>query len=137
MADHVVTLTISDEVYNYARQLAETTEQPVEQILQRRLVEMLPTLPADEEAELAALRSLSDDALWTIAAEQMPRHRQERLSELLRLNGHGSITEPEQAELDALLYYGDRLTVRKAEAAGLLTERGHTVTPQDLSSTHD
>lgn len=66
MTDHLVTLTISDEVYEYARQLAATTKKPLEEILQRRLVEMLLLLPADEEAELAALKSLSDDVLWTI-----------------------------------------------------------------------
>src|SRR5260221_11023046 len=105
MADHVVTLTISDEVYNYAQQFAETTEQPVEQILQRRLIEKLPTLPADEEAELAALRALSDDALWTITAEQMPRHRQESLSEILKLTSHGAITDPEQNKINARHIY--------------------------------
>ena len=134
MADHIVTLTVSDEVYEYARQLAETSEQPIEAILQRRLSEMLPSLPADEEAELTALKLLSDDALRTIAAEQMPRHYQERLSELLRLNGHGAITDQEQTELDSLMERGDRLMVRKAEAAGLLTERGYKVTPQDLAA---
>ena len=137
MADHTITLTVSDEVYEYARQLAQTSEQPIEAILQRRLTEMLPSLPEDEEAELVALKRLSDDALWTIAAEQMPRQHQERLSDLLRLNGHDAISEPEQLELDALLERGDRLMVRKAEAAGLLTERGYKVTPQDLAAKHE
>ena len=137
MADHIVTLTVSDEVYEYARQLAEISQQPIEEVLQRRLTDMLPTLPADEEAELAALRLLSDDALWTIAAEQMPYQQQERRSELLKLNGHGAITESEQAELDSVLDRGDRLMVRKAEAAGLLTARGYKVTPHDLASTHE
>ncbi len=79
MTDHVVTLAVSDEVYEYARRIAETTAQPIEQILQQRLEAALPLprLPAHEEAELAALRLLSDDTLWTIAAEQMPRAQQE------------------------------------------------------------
>src|SRR2546428_5450052 len=105
MTDHVVTVTISDQVYEYIRRIAEATDQPVEQVLRQRLEEMLPLppLPSDEEAELAALRLLSDDALWTIAAEQMPSVQQERRSALLKLNERGVITEPETTELDGLL----------------------------------
>ena len=139
MTDHVVTVTISDQVYEYIRRIAEATDQPVEQVLRQRLEEMLPLppLPSDEEAELAALRLLSDDALWTIAAEQMPSVQQERRSALLKLNERGVITEPETTELDGLLQRGDRLMVRKAEAAGILTERGYKVTSQDLASPHE
>jgi hypothetical protein len=92
-----------------------------------------PALPSDEEAELDALRLLSDDTLWTIAAEQMPHAQQERRSALLKLNERGAITEPELAELDTLLHRGDRLMARKAEAAGILTERGYKVALRDLA----
>lgn len=139
MTDHVVTLAVSDEVYEYARRIAETTARPIEQILQQRLEAALPLprLPTDEEAELAALRQLSDDALWTIAAEQMPHVQQERRSALLQLNERQMLSDAEQAELDDLLLRGDRLMVRKAEAAALLKERGFNVTSQDLAAPHD
>jgi hypothetical protein len=91
---------------------------------------------ADQEAELAALWQLSDDALWTIAAEQMPTGQQERRSILLGLNKHIALDEVDKAELDNLLERGDRLMVRKAEAARILTERGHKVAPQDLAAQH-
>jgi hypothetical protein len=139
MTDHTVTVTVSEQVYDYIRRIAEATDQPIEQILRQRLEDMLPLphLLPDEEAELAALKLLSDDALWTIAAEQMPRTQQERRSALLKLNERGTITEAEQAELDSLLQRGDRLMLRKAEVAGILTERGYKVTPHDLASPHE
>ncbi len=139
MTNHVVTLSVSEQVYEYARSVAETTAQPIEEVLQQRLEDALPLphLPADEEAELAALRLLSDDALWTIAAEQMPRTQQERRSILLRLNERHALTEAEQTELDDLLQRGDRLMVRKAEAAAILNKRGYTVTPRDLATPHE
>ena len=139
MADHVVTITLSKETYDYVRRLAESSAQSIEKLIQQRLMNMqpLPTLPDNEEAELAALHQLSDDALWTLAAEQMPRSRQARRSTLLELTKSGAITESEQAELDALFKRGDRLMVRKAEAAGILTERGHRVVPQDLGTARE
>lgn len=136
-----VTFTISEAAYDRIRQAAEVAAQPIEEVLRRRIEESftapLPTLPPDEEAELAALKLLSDDALWTIAAEQMPHIQQERQSELLNRNVRGQLTDAEQAELDELLRRGDRLMVRKAEAAALLTERGYKVMPHDLAVPHE
>src|SRR5258708_30448945 len=106
MSDHTVTLTISENVYARARQIAENTAQPVERILASRLEEVfddLASLPPDEQAELTALNNLSDDTLWTIAAERMPPLQQERLSLLLALNKRGVLSSAEQAELDDLL----------------------------------
>ena len=68
MTDHVVTVTVSDQVYEHIRRIAATSDQPIEEVLRRRLQDMLPAPapPSDEEAELAALRLLSDDALRLI-----------------------------------------------------------------------
>jgi hypothetical protein len=133
MSDYTVTLTIPETVYTRAQEMAEHTAQPVEEVLLSSLVEVFDDanrLPPDEQAELEALAHLSDDTLWTIAAERMPAAQQERLSLLLALNKRGVLSEAEDAELDNLLERGDRLTLRKAEAAVILTRRGYQV---DLS----
>jgi len=83
----------------------------------------LPVLPPDEEAELAALHHLSDDALWTIARAQMQDSLQARMQTLMDRNSLGQITAEEYAELEALVERGQKLTLRKAEAAAILTER--------------
>ena len=51
------TLTVPEDVYQRARQIAEETAQPVEEVLiayLRTLSSPLPMLAADEEAEKAA-----------------------------------------------------------------------------------
>ena len=68
---------------NRARQIAAGTAQSVEAVLLQQLQEAfvapLPALPPDEQRELEALTSLSDEALWTLAREQMAPDKQERM----------------------------------------------------------
>lgn len=118
--------------------LAEATDQPLEAVLAQGLEaafsEPLPSLPPDEQAELNALTHLSDDALWTIAREQMPEAKQNRLQTLMDKNTQGSLSEAEKVEFDALVDQGQRLMLRKGQAAALLTERGYRVTAKDMTS---
>lgn len=137
MTDYPITVTIPEFVYDQARQVAEATAQPIEQVLRKRLEEAFADprsrLPLDEQAELDALKLLSDDTLWTIAKEQMPKMRQERMSALMDKNSAGTITSEEYEELAQFVEQGDRLMVRKAEAASILMDRGYTVTAKDMS----
>jgi hypothetical protein len=135
MTDYV--LTVPEEVYTRAREIANEIAQPVEQVMidhLRTLSSSLPSLPPEEEAELAAMRSLSDDALWTIAREQMAKPLQKHMQQLMDKNSRGTLTPEERHELEALVERGQRLMLRKSEAAALLTQRGHTVKPQDLTA---
>ena len=87
MSDYV--LTVPEEVYARARQIAEETSQLVDEVMMeylRTLSTPLPTLPPNEEAELDALHNLSDDALWTIAREQMTDDLQIRMQDLMDKN---------------------------------------------------
>jgi hypothetical protein len=129
-----LTLTIPDELYERAKHIAESTSQPIEQVILQHLQTLptpLPILPDEVQAELDALKYLSDDALWTIAREQMPEMVQSRAHDLMNRNSQGTITEAEHSELETLVERADRLMVRKAEAAALLRERGYTFTQQD------
>jgi hypothetical protein len=94
------TLTVPDEMVEAAQQIADATSQPLEEVLLSRLktVLPLPVLPPDEEAELAALAQLSDDALWTFAREQMPRDISEHMESLMDKNSLGQITPDEYSE---------------------------------------
>lgn len=133
MAEQPITLNVPEHVYERAKQLAESTHQPVEDVfLQELETAFLPKLPPDEEAELASLKNLSDDALWTIAREQMAAPLQERMQVLMDKNSLGTITQEEYQELEALVDRGQRLMLRKSEAAALLTERGYKVTREEL-----
>jgi hypothetical protein len=133
MALQSITLQIPEHIYERARTLAETTAQPLEAVFLHELENaFLPPLPEDEEAELNALNYLSDEALWTIAREQMPAPRQERMQGLMDANTQGTLSTEEYQELEALVYQGQRLMLRKGKAAALLTERGHQVTRDSL-----
>lgn len=141
MSDYPVTLPVPDYVYDRARKIAEATEQPIEAVLVQQLEAAfsapLPTLPPDEQAELDALTQFSDEALWTIAREQMPASKQMRLQILMDANNKGTLLETEQDEFDHLIEQGQRLMLRKAQAAALLTERGYTVKPQDMTAANE
>jgi hypothetical protein len=129
-----LTLTIPDELYERAKHIAESTSQPIEQVILQHLQTLpapLPLLPDDVQAELDALKYLSDDALWTIAREQMPDVVQSRAHDLMNRNSQGTLSEAERSELETLVERADRLMVRKAEAAALLRERGYPFTQQD------
>lgn len=134
-------VNIPEDLYQRLQTIAIATNRPFDEILVSRLKstlsEPLPALPSDEQAELDALRFLSDDALWTIAAEQMPESAQARLHALMDRNSQGTITDTEYAELEALVERGNRLMVRKAEASVILMEHGHAFTQDDFTRKHE
>ena len=141
MNNYPVTLPVPDYIYERARHIAEATGQPLESVLVRQLedafAEPLPTLPPDEQRELDALADLSDEALWTIAREQMPEAKQARMQALMDDHSRETLSGKPYAELEQLVQQGQRLMLRKAQAAALLTERGYTVTPKDLSGSDE
>jgi hypothetical protein len=141
MSDYAVTLPVPEEIYDRARQVAAGTAQSVEAVLLQQLqaafMAPLPPLPPDEQRELEALTSLSDEALWTLAREQMAQDKQARLHVLMEANSQGTLEEAQRVELEALVTQGQRLSVRKAQAAALLTERGYRVTREALASAHE
>lgn len=125
------TVSISETLYDKARRVAEQTARPVDEVIRARLEQSLDEmpldLPDDEQAELRALVYLSDDALWTIAREQMTSAKQERMQPLMDKNSDGSISDGEYAELTQLVEQGQRLMLRKAEAMKQLLARGYTI----------
>ena len=138
MSHYSVTLPVPDYIYDCARRIAEGTSQSIETVLLQQLKDAfanpLPDLAPEEQRELEALKYLSDDALWTIAREQMPEDRQVRMQILMDANSQGTLDDAQRSELEALVAQGQRLSIRKAEAAALLTERGYPVTRTALSS---
>ncbi|SRR5258706_10511799 len=136
MADQIV-LTLPEDISARAHQIAEINSQTVEQVLIDHLKTLSTPLPPSEQAELDALRHLSDDALWTIAREQMPEEVQARAQELMAKNSVRTISEPEEAELDKLVERADRLMLRKAEAATILRDRGYSFNQQDFKPLHE
>jgi hypothetical protein len=133
MTVEAVTLQVSKHIYERDQAVAESTHQALEAVILYQLeTAFLPPLAPDEEAELNARSHLSDDALWTIAREQMPTPRQERMQVLMDGNTKGTLTQAEYKELESLVEQGQRLMLRKGKAAALLTERSYTITRESL-----
>jgi hypothetical protein len=134
MSDYV--LSIPDKLYEKARRVAQQTSQQVDEVIRAKLEDALDEpvfdLPNDEKEELKAMAYLSDDTLWTIAREQMPKAVQEQMSVLMTGNTRGTITSNEYSELSQLVERGNRLTLRKAQAMKYLIDRGYKVTMDDL-----
>lgn len=123
------TLEVPEEIFLLARQIAEDASVSAEQVLLEHLKTLtapLSGLPPDEQAELSALQHLSNDALRTIAREQMPQDVQDRMQILMDKNSLGTISSEEYQELADYVERGNRLMVRKAEAAGILLDRGYS-----------
>lgn len=96
--------------------------------------------PLEAQRELddlaQSLAQFDDEALWTVARAQMPVEQQERLQVLMDANTQGTLGEGQWAELAGLVEQGQRLSALKAQAAALLTERGHRVTIASLTAPH-
>ena len=138
MAELII-LKVPEDIAVRARQVAATVAQPVEQLLLNHLktfAASLPVLPPDTQAELDALQHLSDDALGTIAREQMLEDVQARAPTLMDQNSRRVMTDEEHAELEQLVERGDRLMLRKAQAATLLRQRGYPFTQKDFQAKH-
>lgn len=121
-------ITISEELATRLRQVAAQQQLSVEALLADRLIvaldDELDSLPTHEQAELRALHYLSNDALRAIAAEQMAPANQLLLAQLMERNSQGLLAQVEQEMLAELVERGDQLTLRKAEAAAILVQRG-------------
>ena len=132
MSDY--TLTVPEELYKRVQKIADAANQSLDTVLVdylRRLADTTVLLDDEEEAELYALRYLSDDALWTIAREKLNSSTESLMQDLMNKNTKGNISSEEYAELSQLVERGQRLMLRKSEAAALLTQRGYTVTPNN------
>lgn len=139
MTDQIV-LVLPDDISDRARTISETTSKPVEQVLidhLKTLATPLPELQPAEQVELDALHHLSDDALWTIAREQMPDEAEARAHELMDRNSLGTLLATEQVELETFVERADRLMLRKAEAAAILRARGYPFAQKDFKPPHE
>ena len=86
-------------------------------------------VPAEFQADLAALDRLDDGALWKIARSRQTEGEMARYTELLDKNANGILSDGERAELSGLRTEADRFMLRKAHAAVILRWRGHQLPP--------
>ena len=123
-----ITIDLPDSLVRDLEEAAAAQELSVADVLRDLLLRYLPVsprLPDDVEAELTAMASLSDEALWTLARTSLTSTEQRRISALNELAKARDLSSQEENERDALLALYDRTMVRRAQAASLLKSRGY------------
>ncbi len=131
MISQTVTLQLPETLYRRLSETARVTRRSFEEIALRALEAGSPPgwedVPAEFQADLAALDRLDDQTLWRIAHGQRPAADMVRHEELLDKNQAGLLAEAERLELSRLRVEADRFLLRKAHAVALLRWRGHAV----------
>lgn len=130
MSVQTITVDIPEDLYRQLKQAADSVQRSVSEIVQERLRQdepILPALPADVERELAAFAFLSDEALWQLARATISLTEQAELAELNYTAQDSGLSPAQQARREHLLDLYQRTMVRRSEAAGHLQARGHDV----------
>ncbi|QTA92976.1 hypothetical protein [Desulfonema magnum] len=135
MTSHTITLELPESIYIRLQQAARATKQSLNDMILRAIQTGSPPswddVPAEFQADLAALDRLDDRSLWRIAGSRQTGADFVCYQALLDRNRNGTISDAERRELTELRIESDRLMIRKAHAAALLRWRGHQIPPAD------
>ena len=135
MALHTITLHLPETVYIRLQQAAQATKQTMEDLAIQAIQTGSPPdwndVPAEFQADLAALDRLDDKSLWRIARTRQPQADFVEYQELLDKNRNETISDAERRKLAGLRIEADRFMLRKAHAAVMLRWRGHQIPPAD------
>ena len=130
-----VTLDLPESIYIRLQQAAQATKQPLDQVILRAVQMGSPPgwddVPAEYQADIAALERLDDRSLWRIARSRQTHTDFDRYQDLLDKNREGTISDAERQELRDLRAESDLFMLRKAHAAALLKWRGHKIPPAE------
>ena len=118
-----VVLTLSDELYERARQWATMTQREMPQILTEALEIILTPLREPLE-NTPPVTSMSDAEIMALTQLQMAPQQGKRLDHLLDKQREGQLTMPEQTELQGLMQRYHQLWLRQSEALREAVRRG-------------
>jgi hypothetical protein len=126
-----LTIDLPESAVVRLSRLAELTNQPLSELVIQSIAGNLPpaidTAPAQMQAELLTLQTLSVDRLRQIAQSQIDSDQQERHLALLDRNQEGTLTQAEQQELRDLALAADQLMLKKAHACAILRWLGQPI----------
>ena len=132
MTVQTVTVNLPGPLYNRLKHRAEQTHRTVEVELVEAVTTALPEteeLPSDLAEAIAPLALLDDDALWRAARSHLALEAAAQLEELHLKRQREGLTETETQTLAGLVRQYERAMLVRAQAAALLKQRGHDVTP--------
>lgn len=120
-----VTLTLPENLVEYAKRLGNATQRDVAAILADALEMLLPTLEnLPEGSSNPTVSTFSDAEVLALANFKMDAFQNQRLGELQQRGKTTGLTEAERYELLALLQIYQLGQLRKSEALAEAVQRG-------------
>ena len=130
-----ITLQLPENIFLRMQQAAQATRQPLEDIFLRAIQVGSPPdwedIPAEFQADIAALDRLDDAALWRVARTKKMESDMIYYQKLLDKNADGKISEEESRTLTGLRAEFDRFMLAKAHAVALMRWRGYAIPPAE------
>jgi len=118
-----VTLTLPEELYEYARRWATITQRDLPEMLTDALTIVLTPVYTTPRLE-RPVSSLSDEDVLALSKAQMRPAQGRRLSELLEKQREGELTGSERPELLAPMQVYNQLWIRQSETLAEAVRRG-------------
>lgn len=136
MAQQQITLTLPDDMYRRFQQHAASRKHSIEEEVLLLVTSALAAdeaedeIPADIQAAVAALSQLDDAALWQVAhTTKLTPAQAEEIETLLFKQQRVGLSPSEKARLEGLRHEHDKALLVRAQAIGLLQDRGQDVRP--------
>ncbi len=131
MSAQTVTLHLPGSLYDLFKERASRARRSLEAEL-LEVVEaagaVAEALPPQLAKAIRDLHELDDEALWRVARDHLPREAAQELEALNHKRQREGLTSAEEERANGLSEAYERFLVLRAEAAGLLQERGHDIT---------
>ena len=125
MSQKLITLPISDELYERLQETAEASDRTVEEVLLETIDVTFQTNP--DLVPLEALVNYSNEQLWGVVYNRLSWSQSLRLRDLSAKNKEQELTEAEEAELNRLIDLVDQYMLLRSEALLLLKQRGQNI----------
>ncbi len=100
-----IIVELPENLYRSVKQLAQTTNRPLADILRDSLTHTLPPLddvPTEEAEALARLSLLNDPDLWRVAQSNLSPKKRTKLESLLTDQSMGKLNNEQQKQLTKL-----------------------------------
>jgi ABC-type transport system involved in cytochrome c biogenesis ATPase subunit len=110
-----VTLTVSENVWLYAKAVASRNKLRIDEVLSDWLEKVSNEIDVEK---------LSDSEVLALAELQMSPSQQILMDELQEENGEGALTIDERKQFDSLMEIYEDALLRKAQAFRVAVERG-------------
>lgn len=113
-----ITLQLPDYLYERIRQMAQSTDRPIENVVIEGLSSLFGDIPS------ANLDQLTNDQLWAVVHHPFNFEQDMRLRELTLRSKSDDLSDDEEIEVDELVDALDQYVLQRSKALVILKGRG-------------